>query len=91
MTRLTVETDNDWIKRKIESAIHTEIELLKKAVQRTWDKLQDFENKYGEFDRGSLYGKVDDMDLVEWEGELETLEKLQEKLHSLEGITFEYK
>ncbi len=28
---------------------------------------------------------------VEWEGELETLEKLQEKLHSLEGITFEYK
>ncbi len=91
MTRLTVETDNDWIKRKIESAIHTEIELLKKAVQRTQEKLRDFENKHGKFDRDSLYGKVDDMDLIEWEGERETLKRLQEKLKSLEEITFEYK
>ncbi len=91
MTKLTVETDNDWTKKKIEGAIHTEIELLKKAVQRTQLKLYDFENKYGKFDRDSLYGKVDDMVLIEWEGEIETLKRLQEKLKSLEEITFEYK
>ena len=91
MTRLTVETDNDWTKKKIEDAIQIEIELLSKAVQRTQEKLQDFENRYGKLDRKSLYGKVDDMELLEWEGELETLKRLQEKLKSLKEITFEYK
>ncbi len=91
MTKLTVETDNDWTKKKIEGAIHAEIDMLRKAVQRTQTKLQDFENRYGKFDRDSLYGKVDDMELIEWEGELETMERLQEKLKSLEEITFEYK
>ncbi len=91
MTRLIVETDNDWTKKKIKGAIHTEIELLKKAVQRTQSKLHDFDNKYGKYDRDILYGKVNDMELIEWEGELETLKRLQEKLKSLEEITFEYK
>lgn len=91
MTRLTVETDNDWTKKKIESAIHTEVEILKEAVHRSRLKLQGFENKYGKFDRDSLYGKVDDMELIEWEGEFETLKRLQEKLKSLEEIRFEYK
>ncbi len=91
MTKLTLETDNEWTKKKIEGAIHIEIELLKKAVQRTQSKLQEFENMHGRFDRDSLYGKVDDMELIEWEGELETLKRLQEKVKSLEEITFEYK
>lgn len=91
MTKLVVETNNDWTKKKIEGAIHIETDLLRKAVQRTQSKLQEFENKYGKFDRDSLYGKVDDMELIEWEGELETLKKLQTNLKSLEEITFEYK
>ena len=91
MTKLTVETDNNWTKKKIRDAIHTEIELLRKAAQRTQIKLLDFENKYGKFDRNAFYGKMDDLILVEWEGELETLKRLQEKLKSLEDITFEYK
>ncbi len=91
MTRLVVETDNDWTKKKIKGAIHLEIKLLKKAVLRTQQKLQDFEDKYGKLDRDSLYGKIDDMELLEWEGELETLKRFQEKLKSLEEITFEYK
>lgn len=91
MTKLTVETDNKWTKKKIKEAIHTEIEMLRRAAQRTQIKLKDFENKHGKFDRNSFYGKVDDLILVEWEGELETLKKLQEKLKSLEDITFEYK
>ena len=91
MTRLIVETDNDWTKKKIKGAIHVEIDLLSKAVQRTQNKLQEFENKYGKFNRDSLYGKVDDMALLEWEGEIETLKRLEEKLKSLEEITFEYR
>lgn len=91
VTKLTVETDNDWTKKKIKDAIYTEKELFKKAVQRSQNKLQTFEKKHGKLDRDSLYGKVDDMELIEWEGELETLEKMREKLKSLEEITFEYK
>ena len=91
MTKLVVETNDNWTKKKIAGAIHTETDLLRKAVQRTQSKLQEFENKYGKFDRDSLYGKVDDMELVEWEGELDTLKRLQANLKSLEEITFEYK
>ncbi|MBI5748698.1 MAG: hypothetical protein HZA00_06180, partial [Nitrospinae bacterium] len=50
-----------------------------------------FESKYGKLDRESLYGKIDDLELIEWEGEMETLERLLKKLNSLEEITFEYK
>jgi hypothetical protein len=91
MTRLVVETDNDWTKKKIRGAILTEIELFKKAIQKTESKVQVFETRYGKLDRTSLYGKADDMELLEWEGELETLERLKLKLKSLEDITFEYK
>jgi hypothetical protein len=91
MTRLILETDNEWTKRKIKDAIQIEAEILKKAISRIQDKLKVFETKYGKLDREVLYGKVDDMELLEWEGELETLEKLQKRLLSLEEITFEYR
>lgn len=80
MTKLIVETDNEWTKRKITDAIHIEAEILKKAMVRTQDKLKDFETRYGKLDREVLYGKADDMELLEWEGELETLEKLKKRL-----------
>jgi hypothetical protein len=91
MTRLVVETDDAWTKKKIEGAIHTEVELLRKAIQKTESKVKGFETQYGKHDRISLYGKVNDMELLEWEGEIETLERLKRKLKSLEEITFEYK
>ncbi len=91
MTKLVIETDDSWTKEKIRDSIYKEISLLKKAVNRIQSKLEHFENKYGKLDRESLYGKLDDMELIEWEGEIETLEKLQKKLNSLEEITFEYK
>ena len=91
MTKLVLETDSDWTKRKIKGAIHTEIELLRKSIEKTQNKVKDFEARYGKLDRSALYGKVNDMELLEWEGELEALEKLNEKLKSLEEITIEYK
>lgn len=91
MTKLILETDNEWAKRKIKDAIHIETELLRKVIQRTQNKLIEFEKKYGKLDREYLYGKVDDMELVEWEGEIETMARLKKNLTSFEEITFEYK
>ena len=86
MTKLVVETDDAWTKKKIEGAIHTEIELMKKAVQKTQNAVKGFEIRYGRLDKNSLYGSVDDMVVIEWEGEIETLERLKKKLKSLEEI-----
>lgn len=91
MTKLILETDNAWTKKKIKDAIHTETEILKKLISRVQGKLGQFEGRYGKFDRDSLYGKVDDMELIEWEGELETMIRLKKKLEALEKITFEYR
>jgi len=91
MTKLIVETDNTWTKQRIRSVITTETEFLRKIIQRTQHKLRAFERKYGPLNREALYGQVDDMELVEWEGERETLERLKTQLQSFEEITFEYK
>lgn len=91
MTRLIIETDDNWTKEKIKFVIDTEIHLLKKTAEKIQRKIKDFENKYGKLDREKLYGKVDDMELIEWEGEIESLKRVQNKLKSLEEIIFEYK
>ncbi|GEM_PF-768486 len=90
MTKVIIQTDDEWTKRKIISAIHTEIELLKKAIEQVTERVQDFENKYGKLSRNSLFGKIDDMELLEWEGEIEVLKRMKKKLKSLEDIIFEY-
>lgn len=91
MTKLILETDEVWIREKIEALLHSEADLMKRATRNIHRKLQGFESKYGKFDRDSFYGRVDDMELLEWEGEIETLERLQKKLESFEEIIFEYK
>jgi len=77
MTKLIIETDDAWAREKIKFTIDTEIHLLKKTVEKIDRKIKDFEKIYGALDRGNLYGKVDDMMLVEWEGETESLRRVQ--------------
>jgi hypothetical protein len=90
MTRVIIETDNAWTIGKISNAINAEILLLQRSLARTQGKIDRFEVKYGRAaDRSALYGQVDDMEIIEWEGEAETLKKLQEKLSSLEDIRIE--
>ncbi|MBI5406539.1 MAG: hypothetical protein HZA18_02455 [Nitrospirae bacterium] len=91
MTRLIIETDDKWTREKIRLAIDTEIYLLKKALDKVQEKIKGFESKYGELDRENLYGRIDDMELIEWEGEIETLQRIQKRLKSLEEIVFEYR
>ena len=91
MTKLVLETDEIWIRKKIEALMRSETEVMKRAIHNIQRKLQNFESRYGKFDRDSLYGQADDMDIMEWEGEIEIMEKLQRKLKSFEEIVFEYK
>lgn len=91
MTKLIVETDNEWTKKKIEDVIHTETEILNRTIDRIQEKLKIFELRYGTQKENALHGKIDDMDIVEWEGEIETLARLKTELQSLEEIAIEYK
>jgi len=91
MTKLIVDTDDPWTPKKLTSLLFLESELLKRNIGMVLKKIQGFENKYGSSDRGPLYGRVDDMELIEWEGEIETLQRLKKKLKSLEEISIEYK
>ena len=42
MTKLIVETDNDWTKKKITDAIHTEKELLRKVLKLYFVSLNNY-------------------------------------------------
>lgn len=90
MTKVIVETKNEWTKRKLQEIIQTEATLLKKMVQKTEQNVRAFEQKYGTSDRETLYGQVDDMELIEWEGEVETSKKLHVRLHEFEEMRVEY-
>jgi hypothetical protein len=46
-------------------------------------KVTGFESRYKKLDRDSLYGQVDDMELLEWEGEIETIDRLRKKISAL--------
>lgn len=83
MTRFIIESDNIWTGRRIRHALYVEQQLLKRLMLRTQKKLDAFERAYRVLDRDRLYGQVDDMELLEWEGEIETLEKLRTHLQSL--------
>jgi hypothetical protein len=90
MTKVIVQNAEIWTLKKIQSLITLETEILKKQLMNINNKLSGFKARYGTDDRDVLYGQVDDMELLEWEGEVETMKRLQKKLTSLEQIIFEY-
>lgn len=77
MTKVILQTDNAWTRKKIESAIDSERILLQRALRKAEGKIKAFEQKHGELDQASLYGKIDDMELLEWEGEIEVSQKTE--------------
>jgi hypothetical protein len=90
MTKIVAQHNDLWTLKKIQSLVDLEATMLKRKLDNVQNKIAAFENRYGQLDRESLYGKVDDMELIEWEGEIETLDRLQEKLTRLKQIAFEY-
>ena len=89
MTRVIAQNSDAWTLNKIRSWVDLETSILKKQLGNIQNKIRDFENRYGKTDRNSLYGQVDDMELLEWEGEIETMRRLREKLTCLDQIVFE--
>ncbi len=89
MTKVVAEKGDLWTVKKIQSLVDLEKTILKKQIGNVQNKITHFENRYGQRDREALYGQVDDMELIEWEGEVETISRLNEKMTCLDQIVFE--
>jgi hypothetical protein len=89
MTKVIAQSSEIWTMRKIQSLVGLETKIIKKQLMNIQSKVTDFESRYKTLDRDSLYGQVDDMELLEWEGEIETIDRLRKKLTFLEQIAFE--
>jgi hypothetical protein len=90
MTKVISQHSDLWTLRKIQSLVGMEAVLLNKQIESVQSKIHFFEERHGKFGREGMHGQVDDMELVEWEGEIATLERLQNKLSRLEDVNFEY-
>ncbi|MCI5121506.1 MAG: hypothetical protein D3908_10015 [Candidatus Electrothrix sp. AUS4] len=90
MTKVIAQNSDLWTLRKIQALVGLEAMLLKKQISGIQDKITGFEDQYGKLDREAMYGQVDDMELIEWEGEIETLKRLRNKLNRLEEVGFEH-
>jgi hypothetical protein len=89
MIKIINQNDELWALNKLRSLVGIETEVLGKQLQISQNKIDAFETRYGKLNRTALYGKVDDMELIEWEGEIETMNRLKKKLASLERISFQ--
>jgi hypothetical protein len=77
----------------VEAAIQNELRLLKAGIQRTEQRLQAFETQYGFESEEFLQRYENDelpetLDFAEWIGEYRLLERLQDKVATLQGIRF---
>lgn len=73
----------------LQEAIEREKQVLRLYIGQVEANVAAFERKFGTHDRTSLFGKVDDMQLIEWEGEEETLARLRPMLQRQEEIQVE--
>ncbi|MFH1561981.1 MAG: hypothetical protein ABIF11_00985 [Nitrospirota bacterium] len=75
----------------IKSAFNLEIKTIETGIERTVNKLTEFERKYGmrseDFYQKAENGKLEDsLEYIEWAGEVETLNRLKDDLFGLKGI-----
>ena len=89
MAKEVITLNDSLTQTVLQDAIGREKSVLTLAIAQAESKIAAFERKYSALDRTKLYGKTDDMDLVEWEGERETLSRLRSRLERLEAIQVE--
>jgi len=89
MAKTIITLKDDLSLAVIQHAIDREERLLTLAINQVEEKLAVFEARFGTRDRQSLFGTVDDMDLIEWEGEEDTLARLRQRLQRLKEIQVE--
>lgn len=70
----------------LRSAIDREIAFIKTSLLKTEKRLKNFQQKYKmNIDEAKERG-INDMILVEWEGEAETRNKLKDKIEKLQSL-----
>lgn len=89
MSKAIITLKDDLSLAVLQQAIEREKRLLSLAINQAEERLAAFEAKFGTRDRQNLFGKVDDMDLIEWEGEEETLVRLRPRLQRLKELQVE--
>ncbi len=99
MSRLSIFYDSPAKKKQInsivENALQREKKLLQTALKRTKDNLRKFEDKYRMSSQKffQLYqaGKTDDRDdYINWAGEYQIYQSIDEKIQDIEEMTVEY-
>jgi hypothetical protein len=89
MASLTIQTENveDAI-HLIQSALLKESAFLRLGIEKTRARIANFEKKYGCPLQGlrDSTKEIDDLDLVEWEGEIEVLRRLNKKLKQVDEL-----
>lgn len=70
----------------IKESIEREIRYLSIGIKKTKKRIRYFQNRFGE-NTSSEVTDIPPLDLVEWEGEEITLQKLEEKLEILKNVT----
>ena len=87
MEEILIKTDKkDEAISLLRSAIDREIAFIKTSLLKTKKKVKEFQQKYKMgIDEAKRKG-INDMILVEWEGELETQDKLEDKIEKLQNL-----
>ena len=92
MATLTITTDRPGeLMPLLEVAVDREIKHFQFGLERTKSKIEKFEQYYKVnlskiMDNVEERERIGDMELVEWEGETQTLNLLQKKLQQLRNI-----
>ncbi|MBI1928198.1 hypothetical protein HYR99_28630 [Candidatus Poribacteria bacterium] len=89
MASLTIQAENgEAIRHIIESALSKEIALLQIGMEKTKARIANFERKYNcSLQELMASGReIDDIDLVEWEGETEILRHLNDRLKQIDEL-----
>lgn len=90
MQQITIVSESmTALKPLLESAIQTELRMIGLGIERTQQKVDDFERQYemlsSEFETLFDSGEIDEtLDYIEWSGEVETLRRLQAKYQTLQ-------
>ena len=91
MQKVTVISETSVaLKPLIESAVRSELRMLDLGLERTRQRLRDFEAQFGlssdEFTRRYEDGDLSEsLDFIEWTGEIQTYELLLERQEALQG------
>lgn len=88
VNKLILSAGDRELRHIVEGALDREKRITEMALVRTCDRLRSFEKRFGGLEEARLSG-VDELEIVEWEGELLTYQRLKERLARLESLQLE--